>query len=122
MNKCAKSEKKIFFLNKVVLKKKGSRQYFILNNFYLNLTSLHTFYVLFSKGNFFVIYLFLQPCRVICLSIGSIIRSKKNYTFEVQKGENKRSGHKHGFEAQNQYGRIFIDQKYYINELYKMNM
>jgi hypothetical protein len=42
--------------------------------------------------------------RVIYPSIGNFTWSKKKYTFEGQKGENKLSEPKNGIWAQNQYG------------------
>jgi hypothetical protein len=39
----------------------------------------------------------LQNLYCSVVSIGSFIPSKKKYTFGVQKGKNKPSGHKHGF-------------------------
>jgi hypothetical protein len=54
------------------------------------------------------------------------LRDKKKYTFGGQKGENKPSRHKHGFWAQNQYGRViyplikncmYIKKKHYVTRI-----
>jgi hypothetical protein len=58
-----------------------------------------------------------QYGRVICLSIGNFIRSKKKYIFGGQKGENKPSGHKPGVWGPKSVWScdISIDREFYID-------